>query len=76
LKQTGTHIITEELTLKDFTWEVDAITIRFNEDRVSIEVLFNDSEESRSFDYETSDPLTKQECIDYLLTLSQFKGSV
>ncbi len=76
MKQTGTHIITDELTLKDFTWKIRALTWYYDDNFVSIEVTFNDEKESRAFEYQTTKgTLTKDECEKYLLALPQFKGS-
>ena len=76
MNQTGTHIITDELTLTDFTWDINTILWWYDQDIIWIEVYFNDGVEARSFIYATSDTsITKQDCKDYLLTLSQFLGS-
>ncbi len=76
MKQKGRHTITDELTLKDFSWEIRALTCYYDQGLVSIEVTFNNEKESRAFEFNTSQKaLTKQDCKNYLLTLDQFKGS-
>ena len=76
MNQKGKHIITDELTLTDFTWEIRSLLWWYDQDFITIEVTFNNNQESRSFDYHTSRAsFTKKHCKNYLLTLPQFKGS-
>jgi len=84
MKQLGTHDIDGRLTLSDFYWHVYEWCSTPSKEVIKISVRLKEGENniplseyplSRNFEMLYIDGCTNQNCIDYILTLTPFKGS-
>ncbi|MDQ3072784.1 MAG: hypothetical protein M3Q97_05945 [Bacteroidota bacterium] len=78
-KQLGTYTISPDgLELKDFSWKIRGVRYDWlnNRAQVEVELWENHHKHVRSFDFECGTTWTEQDCLDAVLSLPQFTGSL
>jgi len=72
--KSGTHVITEDLTLTNFSWKINSVNYNWVNRSASIEVLIWESKfvHSRSFTFECESEWDKAKCLEKIRSLTQF----